>query len=124
LSKTPTIRNLLNILLEYIVLDDDKIVIQFKKPITIQIPGDFEITTDGEVSMLSSDSIRFDSREIHLNSRNCKQIRKMQQEMLDELYSKIGEPEKYMLDFKESLKQEILIELKEDFKDGNKTISN
>lgn len=124
MSKTPTIRNLLNILLEYIVLDDDKIVIQFKKPITIQIPGDFEITTDGEVSMLSSDSIRFDSREIHLNSRNCKQIRKMQQEMLDELYSKIGEPEKYMLDFKESLKQEILIELKEDFKDGNKTISN
>jgi len=97
---------------------DDRIIIEFKKPITFLIPGDFEITSIGEVSILSKDNICLDSKEIHLNSRNCKQIREMKEELLAELYEKIGYPdlikadiEQLKLNFKEELKREILEEL-------------
>jgi hypothetical protein len=93
LTKT-NIKTLAKYIYEYIDIDiQDEIVLKFKKPIRLVIPGDFEITTQGEVSILALKNIHLDSNEIHLNSRNCKQMRKMKEPELQEIYASIPEIE-------------------------------
>ncbi|MFA5026035.1 MAG: hypothetical protein WC503_06020 [Candidatus Shapirobacteria bacterium] len=117
-----TISELFNYVIDEVYIHESKVIIKFKAPITFLVPGDFEITTNGELSVLSRGNIALDGKEVHLKSYNSKQIREMKEELLQELYKEIGNPpdlkevetirQQYMIDFKETLKQEILEELR------------
>lgn len=113
---------LLHHIIDEIYIKNDRVIIKFNTPITFLVPGDFEITTNGELSVLSKGNIALDGKEVHLKSFNSKQIREMKEELLQELYREIGNPpdpkeleeamNQYKIDFKETIKKEILEELR------------
>jgi len=113
---------LLSSIIDEVYIHENKVIIKFKAPITFLVPGDFEITTNGELSVLSKGNIALDGKEVHLKSFNSKQIREMKEDLLQELYKEIGNPpdpkeieatmNQYKIDFKETLKREILEELR------------
>jgi len=95
---------------------DGTIAIYFNCPIELVLTDDLSITLKGELGILSEDNICLDSKEVHLNSRNCKQIREMEQKILDALLDKIGytphiDEEKLQASknqFKEEIIQEVM----------------
>lgn len=112
---------LLNLIVDEVYIYENKVTISLKRDVHILVPGDLEITTNGELSVLSKGNIALDGKEVHLKSFNSKQIREMKEELLQELYKEIGNPpdlkevevarSQFMIDFKETIKRELLEEL-------------
>ena len=100
--------------------DDGSLLLDFTNNTEIRVSGDLLFTIDGEVSILSLTDINLDSKNIHLNSRRCKQIREMELTILNALLEKIGAPsivdpnkvKEARNEFKEQIKREIIEELR------------
>lgn len=104
--------------------EDGGLVIDIKKEVELRVNGDLLFTVNGELGILSKKIVGIDSKEIHLNSRNCRQIREMKEELLDALLREIGkinndnteEIEAATRSFRTILKNEIKKELLEELK--------
>jgi hypothetical protein len=113
---------LLNFIIDEVYIYENKVTITLKRDLHVLVSGDFEITTNGELSVLSKGNIALDGKEVHLRSFNSKQIREMKEELLQELYKEIGKPQdpkeveasrqQFMLEFKNQIKADILKELR------------
>ena len=68
---------------EIIVNQKGNVKLKTPKDLCLETGGDFLLTCHGEVGILSKNFINMDSSEIHLNSRNCKQIRDLEKEIKD-----------------------------------------
>jgi|WetSurMetagenome_2_1015567.scaffolds.fasta_scaffold02911_8 hypothetical protein len=101
------------------VKNNGSLAIHLNRPIEIVCSGDLLFTLKGELGILAEDKICLDSKEVHLNSRNCKQISEMEETILKVLLNKIGVPEtidhnkieQVKFEFKEQIKKEIKEEL-------------
>jgi hypothetical protein len=97
---------------------DECVIIKLNQPVHFLIDGTTELTINGELSVLANGDIHLDSRQLHLCSRLCKQLREMEDIMLEEALDEIGcinpeEQERKYLEFKNRLKDEIMSELRE-----------
>ena len=69
---------------------DGNTVLEFDKGLHLVIDGDFEITANGEVSVLSKTAITLDCALMLLNCRMAKQIRKVKEEMRLDFIETLG----------------------------------
>jgi hypothetical protein len=102
------------------VKEDGTLAIYLNRPIEINCNSDLLFTIKGEIGVLTENQICLDSKELHLNSRNCKQIREMEEALLELLLNKIGSiPEvdvNKLEEAKNAFKEQIKREIKEDLK--------
>jgi hypothetical protein len=102
------------------VKEDGTLAIYLNRSIEIICNSDLLFTIKGEIGVLAENQICLDSKKIHLNSRNCKQIREMEEALLELLLNEIGSiPEvdaNKLEEAKNAFKEQIKREIKEDLK--------
>lgn len=101
---------------------DERVVVHLNRPMEFVFHDDLCFTVRGEVGILGADRISIDGKEIHLNSRNCKQLRDFKEAIIKEILLQIkpigelehGQPiEIPFVELKNRLKKEIMDELLE-----------
>ena len=101
---------------------DEKVVVHLNRPMEFVFHDDLCFTIRGEFGILGADKIAIDGKEIHLNSRNCKQLRELKETIVQEILLKIkpigelehDQPIMFNLD---ELKNQIKEDLREEFRD-------
>lgn len=76
-----------------VIENEDSLEIHLAKPLKIIVHGDVEVSSSGEIGILSLDSVKMDAGEIHFNSRNCKQLRELKEDLLQEVLDRLPLPQ-------------------------------
>jgi hypothetical protein len=95
---------------------DGNVIIRINNPVHLLIDGTLELTTNGEFSVLTNGAIHLDGKQVHLLSRQGKQLRDMHKCLREETLDEIGridpeEQQRKYIEFKNQLKEEIKQEL-------------
>jgi hypothetical protein len=96
---------------------DGNVIIRINSPIHLLIDGTTEFTLNGEFSILANGDIHLDGKQVHMNSRQGKQLREMTALLREDALDEIGRinPEDQVqryIEFKTQLKEEIKAELR------------
>lgn len=81
-------------------------VIKMSEDLHIMTGGDLLFTSNGEIGILGKEKVNLDGKEVHLNSRNCKQIRELKNEIINEIHKKLLDSDRKRIEHKINIKNE------------------